>query len=152
MGYRGVVQSMRYREVIRPPWWTYGVAAGLTALICFNFAAVITVPRAIIVFCVLLPLCVWAINTRRLPITVDEDRLCVGKASLPLADIGEVTPLDAAAMQMAAGPQSDARARLILRNLSTKQGVKVELTEGSTPYWLISSRHPDELAAALSNR
>ena len=45
---------MSYREVIRPPWWTYAVMAGLLALLCFTFAAVATVPVAVVLFGVLL--------------------------------------------------------------------------------------------------
>ena len=50
---------------------------------------------------------------------------------------------------MVAGPDADPRAHLVLRNLATKEGVKIDVTEGATPYWLVSSAHPEELAAAL---
>ena len=41
---------MTYSEVIRSPWWTYAVAAGLAGLFCFTFAAVVGLPTATILF------------------------------------------------------------------------------------------------------
>ncbi|MEZ5186133.1 MAG: DUF3093 domain-containing protein [Candidatus Nanopelagicales bacterium] len=142
---------MKYREAIRAPWWTYGVVAGLLALLSFTFSAVITVPFGIVMFVVLAAIAVPLIWRRRLLVSVDEDRLRVGRHELSLSQIGEVTALDEAEVRMIAGPLADTRARLILRNLACRTGVKIELTAGETPYWLVSSRHPDELARALSH-
>lgn len=141
---------MRYREVVRPPWWTYAVIAGLLALLCFTFAAVATVPVAVVLFVVLCALGAFVVSRRRMEIVVDDDHLRVGSESLPLSEIGEVTALDSAGMTTAAGSAADPRANLILRNLATKQGVKVDLNAGPIPYWLVSSEHPEDLAQALS--
>ena len=45
---------------------------------------------------------------------------------------------------------ADARAYLLLRPY-LKRAVKVEITDRAdpAPYWLISTRHPEELAQAL---
>ena len=50
-----------------------------------------------------------------------------------------------------AGVEADARAYLLLRPY-LKRSVKVQLIDPAdpTPYWLISTRHPAELSAALS--
>ncbi len=141
---------MSYREVIRPPWWTYAVMAGLLALLCFTFAAVATVPVAVVLFGVLCVLGALILGRRRMEIVVDDELLRVGSESIALSEIGEVTALDSAGMRVVAGPAADPRANLILRNLATKQGVKVDLTTGSIPYWLVSSEHPEDLAQALS--
>jgi hypothetical protein len=124
--------------------------AGLLALLCFTFAAVATVPVAVVLFVVLLTLGSFTVGRRRMEIVVDDELLRVGAESLALSEIGEVTALDSAGMRMVAGPAADPRANLILRNLATKQGVKVELSAGSVPYWLVSSEHPEDLAQALS--
>ena len=49
-----------------------------------------------------------------------------------------------------AGPEADARAFLLLRPY-LKRAVRVEITDPAdpAPYWLVSSRRPDELAGAL---
>ena len=62
-----------------------------------------------------------------------------------------MTALDAEEMRLQAGRDADARAYLLLRPY-LKRGVRVDLTDPSdpAPYWLISSRRPDRLAAALT--
>jgi len=141
---------MTYREVLRPPWWVYGVVTGLLALLCFTFAAVVTVPVALVVFVVLVVLGGLIISRRRLVLSVDAESLHVGDRTVPLSDIGEVTALDAPGLQAVAGPQADPRAHLVLRNLATKEGVKIELRSGDVPYWLVSSGRPRDLAESLS--
>jgi hypothetical protein len=143
---------MTYREVLRPPWWAYGVVVGLTALFCFTLAAVVTVPVALVVFVIGAALFSWVVNRRRLEISVDDSRLRVGSQSLARADISAVLPLRAPQMQVVAGPEADPRAHLVLRNLATKDGVRIDVTGGPEPYWLVSSAHPEELAAALAGR
>ena len=141
---------MTYREVLRPPWWAYGVVTGLLALLCFTFAAVATLPVAVVVFVVLVVVAGFVISRRRLVLSVDDERLHIGTQTLPLSQIGEVTALDAPGLQAVAGPLADPRAHLVLRNLATKEGVKIELRSGDVPYWLVSTGHPQDLAASLT--
>ncbi|MBK6763561.1 MAG: DUF3093 family protein [Micrococcales bacterium] len=141
---------MTYREVLRPPWWAYGVVTGLLALLCFTFAAVVTVPVALVVFVVLVVVGGLVVSRRRLVLSVDAERLHIGDEALPLSDIAAVTALDGPGVQAVAGPLADSRARLVLRNLATKEGVKIDLRSGDVPYWLVSSGHPQELAESLS--
>ena len=63
---------------------------------------------------------------------------------------GPPTPLDPAGTRRQAGVDADARAYLLLRPY-VKTSVRVEVTDPAdpTPYWLLSSRHPQALAAAL---
>ncbi len=86
---------MRYREVIRLPWWTYAVFAGLAGLLMFTFAAVVGVPTALVIFFIVLVVG-WVFIWRRATlISVDDEFLRVGSQSLALQEIGNVTPLDA---------------------------------------------------------
>ena len=50
------------------------------------------------------------------------------------------------------GVDADARAYLLLRPY-LKRAVRVEITDPAdpTPYWLVSTRHPDRLAAAVTD-
>ncbi len=59
--------------------------------------------------------------------------------------------LDADATRRLAGVEADARAYLLLRPY-LKRAVRVDVTDPAdpAPYWLLSTRQPDELAAALT--
>ena len=83
-------------------------------------------------------------------VAVSDGRLQAGTARIGLEHVVEVTALDAEAMRLLAGRDADARAFLLLRPY-LKRGVRVEITDPAdpAPYWLVSSRHPDRVAAAL---
>jgi hypothetical protein len=141
---------MRYREVLRVPWWVYLLFAGLAALLAFTFAAVVGVPTAIVIYLIVLVggwVLIW---WRRTAIIVDDEYLRIGSQRLRLDQMGEIRALDEAGMRMVAGQNADPRAHLVLRNLSTKTGVKIELSGTDTPYWLVTSGRPEVLAEALS--
>ncbi len=142
---------MEYREVIRPPWWFYGSAVIMVALFCFTFAAVVGGPAAVVLFVLLSALALWMVDRRRLVITVDPATFGIGEISIPREEIIDVVALNPQALRDVAGRDADARARLVLRNLSTKAGVKVDVRSTESPYWLVSSKRPAELSAALNH-
>jgi hypothetical protein len=74
-----------------------------------------------------------------------------GRAHIPTSFVGAVTPLDAEATRLIAGRNADARAYLLLRPY-LKRSVRVDITDPGdpTPYWLVATRHPIQLAAALA--
>ncbi|MFC6285721.1 DUF3093 domain-containing protein [Nocardioides sp. GCM10027113] len=74
-----------------------------------------------------------------------------GRAAIEGHHLGAATPLDADATRRTAGVEADARAYLVLRPY-LKRAVRVEISDPAdpTPYWLVSTRHPDRLAAALA--
>ncbi|MFI5428789.1 DUF3093 domain-containing protein [Aeromicrobium sp. UC242_57] len=84
-------------------------------------------------------------------ITVDADGLRVGRAHLEPRHIGEVTVLNRAAYRHTLGPGADVRAHMMTRPY-IDHGITVVVDDPTdpAPYWLISSRHPEALAAALA--
>jgi hypothetical protein len=73
-----------------------------------------------------------------------------GGARIPVDVLGPVVALDAAATTQELGPRLDARAHLVLRGwIHTAVRVELHDPEDPTPYWVVSTRHPDQLAAAL---
>jgi hypothetical protein len=142
---------MDYHEVLRPPLWTYAVAAGLLTLLCFTLTAAVGLPAALVVFAVLLAVSVFTVSRRSLTIDVDAQGLDVGGRRVPAGQIVAVTALDEDGMRRAAGAEVDARAHFVLRTLSTKGGVRIDLASPEVPYWLVSTRHPEELAEALGS-
>jgi hypothetical protein len=87
----------------------------------------------------------WAARVR-----VAGGELWAGPAHLPLHLAGDVRPLDAAAAREELGPRLDARAYVCLRAWA-RTAVRVEVVDPAdpTPYWLVSTRHPEALAAAI---
>lgn len=137
------------RLVPSPAWWA--VVLG-SAVIAGWIMLVVTTPTialvAALVVALVLGALVWSYG---LTIGVDgAGTLRVGRASLGAADRGETTPLDAAALRALLGPGADARAALMTRPW-VRSGVRVEVADprDPTPYWVVSSRRPAALAAAL---
>lgn len=93
----------------------------------------------------------WGYGTAR--VSVDGEAFRAGRAHLPLRFVGHVQELDQEATRRLAGVDADARAYLLLRPY-LKRGVRVEITDPAdpAPYWLVHTRHPDRLVAALSAR
>jgi hypothetical protein len=60
-------------------------------------------------------------------------------------------PLDAEATRLLAGRDANVHAYLLLRPY-LKRAVRVDVVDPSdpVPYWLVSTRRPEELAAALT--
>ena len=84
-------------------------------------------------------------------ITVADGVFRAGRAHIEGRYLGAVDALDAEQTRRTAGPEADARAYLVLRPY-LKRAVRVQITDPAdpTPYWLVSSRRPEELASALS--
>ncbi len=86
-------------------------------------------------------------------IAVAGGQLRAGRAHIDLQHVGTVTALDATETRATAGMHADARAYLLLRPY-LKRSVRVEITDprDPAPYWLLCTRHPERLSAALSSQ
>ena len=86
----------------------------------------------------------------RCRIQVDSDGLHAGKAVLDWASAGEVVALDREATGLRLGTGADPAAWLVVRGY-VHEAVEVTLTDPADPhpYWLVSTRHPAELADAI---
>lgn len=84
-------------------------------------------------------------------VQVADGSLRAGRARIEARHLAAATALDAEPTRRLAGVDADARAFLLLRPY-LKRAVRVDLTDPAdpTPYWLISSRHPEALAAAVT--
>jgi hypothetical protein len=83
------------------------------------------------------------------PITVGAHELRVGRASIEHTYIADCRALDAEETRRRAGVEADARAHLVLRPY-VKTAVEITLNDQDdpVPYWLVSSRQPQQLATA----
>ena len=83
-------------------------------------------------------------------IELNDSTLSCKGASIEKKFIGEVTVIQKSEVFEELGRNLDARAWLSVQ-ASVKGLIKIEITDKSdnTPYWLVSTRRPDLLAAAL---
>ncbi|MET0468050.1 MAG: DUF3093 domain-containing protein [Aeromicrobium sp.] len=141
-----------YRERLTAPvsWWM--AAVGFAVVWGWIFRVATTWPIAITVTALLTVAgfaAVWRYGS--LLITVGPEGLHVGRAFVAAAHIGAATALDRAAYRTQLGTGANARAFLATRPY-LDHGVVVTIDDPSdpTPYWLVSSRRPDALAASLT--
>ncbi|GAA2103807.1 DUF3093 domain-containing protein [Microlunatus panaciterrae] len=91
----------------------------------------------------------WAAST---VIEVGDGAVRVGRAMIEFGYLKNASSLTEAEMRLRRGPGADARAFLVLRPYV---GTGVELTlddpDDPVPYWLVASRRPVELAAAVQS-
>jgi hypothetical protein len=141
----------RYTEQLRAPaaWWLLGMFSAFifasTAWAGFN---VIVAIASYVVICggTAAFLVIWG-NAR---IEVSGGELRAGQTTLPLAVAGQVAALDEAQTRVLRGPRADPSAFMLLRPyLNLAVYIEVTGEHQDRPYWLIGSRRPAELAAAI---
>ncbi|HEY0890692.1 MAG TPA: DUF3093 domain-containing protein [Nocardioides sp.] len=144
--------SAVYDERLSVPlrWWVQGVMFVATVWL----AMVVAMPGSwawslTAAILALLALAFVAYGSAR--IVIADGRLQAGRARIDAAYLGRAEPLDPEATRRTAGVDADARAYLLLRPY-LKRAVRIEIVDPAdpTPYWLVSTRHPDGLAAALT--
>jgi hypothetical protein len=84
-------------------------------------------------------------------VRISDGVLYAGPAHISVDLLGTPEPLDAEGTRRVHGVDADARAFLLTRPY-LKRSVRVPVHDPAdpTPYWLISTRHPDRLARALA--
>src|SRR5690606_42134208 len=84
-------------------------------------------------------------------VAVGDATFVAGRARLPLWAVGDVPALDAEAARDARGAGADRRAYFLLRAyIPGAVRVTVDDPDDPVPYWYVSTRHPERLAAALT--
>jgi Protein of unknown function (DUF3093) len=83
-------------------------------------------------------------------ISVDPDQIRVGRATIEHHYIAGCRALDAEETRRRGGVEADARAHLVLRPyVKTAVEIILDDPDDPVPYWLVSTRHPQRLAAAM---
>lgn len=143
-----------YREQLRVPASYWLLAIPVVAILGAELFAGFSGLVAALVYAVFIVvvggfLVAWGATRVEVTGTV----LRAGGDVLPLSAIGEVQPLDEQQAALLRGPKADPAAHLLLRPY-LKKAVYVGLADPSdgVPYWLIATRRPAELAAALTAR
>jgi hypothetical protein len=143
------MHSYRERLFAPPLWWVAGMLTMLTfgAIVWTGFDLGVTLA---VFATVIVVAAAFLLNWGRATIEIADGELRVGKDRLPLADAGQVRPLDEVQARALRGPRADPRAYVLIRPY-LRLAVYVEVTRpgADTPYWLLATRRPAELAAAI---
>jgi hypothetical protein len=144
-----------YRERLQVPlaWWLLSfptvLILGVTLYAGLPWPWPIIIVGGLAVGCAAL-----LIALGRGSVEVADGALRAGGAVLPLTAVGEIVVLDEKQSTRLRGPRADPAAHLYLRPY-LKESVYLALEEAAStgrpavPYWLVGTRHPAELAAAI---
>jgi hypothetical protein len=140
-----------YRETLYTPWWWYLVSAGVAGVLAAEFHIAGYGLTDWIPFCTLVPLSivlVWWMGHSRLEISGGEVR--IRGAHLPLQYVSGSVALDPRTLRRVVGREGDPAAFVSVRPW-IGPGVQLWLDdeEDPTPYWVVSTRHPDQVLAVL---
>ncbi|MGY0232356.1 DUF3093 domain-containing protein [Longispora urticae] len=149
---RRVASRSPYVERLFLPWWLWVGALGLATILAAELHMGAPGLREWLPYAVVLPLTVLgAAWLGRLKVSVADGELRVDDARLPVKYIGDVTALDAAARRDVLGVHAHPLAFVVQRPW-IGGAVMVTLVDPAdpTPYWVVSTRRPEALAAAIT--
>lgn len=139
-------------ERLHVPLWWWPVAAIVIGLLGYEIQlAMHGSDFSPIVYAVLVPLAAWLLwSMGRTRVWVADGELWAGKAHLPITLIDRAASIPASAKSAAMGRQLDPAAFLAHKFwIKTMVLLVLDDPDDPTPYWLVSTRRPAELIAAL---
>jgi hypothetical protein len=140
-----------YNERLRVPvtWWF--LAAISIAMLGAELWAGFSALAALITYAALAAVCgAFLVHWGSARVRVTDTELLAAGRILALSATGEVMALDERQARAIRGPRADPAAHMLIRPY-LKRAVYIEVTDpaSTAPYWLIATRRPEELAAAL---
>jgi hypothetical protein len=141
-----------YRERLHVParWWALLTLFLVSVWLAVTVSTPMPVMWAVTVFFTALGVGLL-LGYGRARLDVGEQALGAGRARLEWACCGPATSLDAEQTRRLLGVDADPRAYLLVRPyIATAVRVQVHDPADPTPYWLLSSRHPDRLAESIN--
>ncbi len=141
----------RFRERLWPPWWAWPVGLAIAAILAVELTIGAPTLRHPVFYAAAVALAAAGLLALgRIRIRVTDAALHVDDAHLPVEFIASATPLDPAARRDLLGVDADPLAFVIQRPW-IRGSVRIDLDDPAdpTPYWVVSTRRPGELIAAL---
>lgn len=141
-----------YREKLWPNAWIWIIATGISGAGILMFAPISAAAgytAAAVLFMIIAVLLVLSTPS----IVVTGETLSVGRATIERRFVGAAQPFRGGEATAERGTRLNGLAYLCIRGWIDPV-VKIDINDSSdrTPYWLTSTRHPDELTAALSRK
>jgi hypothetical protein len=139
-----------YRERLYAAPWLFIASAliiPITILILAPINLTVGIITAIVFYAAIVVVYIVSAPT----IVVTKTELIAGRARIPLGLVGDASAYDGEDARIQRGQKLDARAWLLIRGWIMPV-VKVPVTDPQdpAPYWLLSTRNPDQLVRVLS--
>ncbi len=143
--------TTRYHERLLPSVPALLVMLGVLMMFAIAFGAAFSAPLGWAIAVVGTAAIAVVVFATAPVLEVTDEHLRAGRALLPRSVIAGVEALDAEQVRQARGMTADARQYLMLRPIACGTAVRVRLDDPADPHpaWLVTSRHPQRLAAAL---
>jgi hypothetical protein len=146
-----------YLERLRTPWWFYLTSVGVGLLLGAEFALAVSGWVTWVPLFILLPaglLVVWRMSSGRVAVT--DTAVLAGDQQIPLGQLDRAIGLSATELRRLVGRHGDPTSFVFIRSW-IGPGVQLVIRQDestdpydSVPYWVVSTRHPERLLAALS--
>jgi len=145
--------SQGYTERLWVPWWWWPLGALVAGLLAAEVHMGYPGVRAWLPYLVLIPLSIWVVaRIGSLRVVVSRGECRVGDAHIPVSLIARSAEVPASAKRAALGRQLDPAAFVQHRPwVPTMVLLVLDDPEDPTPYWLVSTRHPQRVLAALAD-
>lgn len=145
------MNSDRWDERLAVPLWWWPAGVGLALLGGAALHGGVAGWRAVVPYVALVAVMLVVLATvSRGRVRVDGGVLQVPGARLPLGAIGAVRPLDVEQTRRLRGPAADRYAYVATRAwLPRAVQVQIEDADDDTPYWLVGTRRPEQLARTI---
>ena len=141
---------MIFKEVLRPPIWLLAFIYFLLLSLVIAIWAAFDTSAAVAALMAATVTLIYAAISMRSSILIDERGLRIDRAHIDLKYIGSVDVLNTSQMRLLRTRDADPAAYLAIKFwIST--GVKITVLDprDPTPYWLVTSKRGDEMAALL---
>mgnify|MGYP006278403785 CR=1 FL=1 len=147
-------RKRRYWEILFPTPWIWFLLLGFVAMLAIAFGAALGAHIGWLIGIGGGALAILAIVASSPIVAVDDEVFRVGRARLPHSAIGRVKALDAAATKELRDGNYDASWYWVIRPVTGPAAVVVEVIDERDPHpaWIVTSRHPARLAAALDSQ
>ncbi|MFE3193193.1 DUF3093 domain-containing protein [Nocardia sp. NPDC059240] len=145
-----------YTERLWVPWWWVPVALVVTGLLAAEIHMGAPGVRAWLPYVLLFPIAAWVLvwfSRHRVEVAADADgvpELRTDRAHLPATFVKRAAPVPTSAKSAALGRQLDPAAFVQHRAWVGPMVLLVlDDPDDPTPYWLVSTRHPEKIIAAM---
>lgn len=151
---------MRYRERLRVPWWWWPIGIGVSSILAMEvnmgirnlpdwlpYAVLAAVAAGVLLWLSRVEIRVVATGAG----AESEVELWAGQAHLPATVVSRSAVVPRSAKSAALGRQLDPAAFVLHRNwVGPMVLVVLDDPDDPTPYWMVSSRHPDRVLSAMT--